>query len=146
MTGGDDMDVLVVGAGPAGSSAAFHLARRGLRVLVVDRATFPREEVCGDGLTPRAVRAMRAMGIPSDGPGFACVKGVRMYGAGGSPVEFGWPETTVFPRVGLVRRRVDFDALLLSRAVEAGAEFLPGTAALRPFLEGSRVVGAVLRE
>jgi len=83
-----DADVLVVGAGPAGSSSAFHLARRGLHTLLVDRAVFPREKVCGDGLTPRAVRAMTAMGVGPIGNGFTLVRGVRMNGEGGSPVEF----------------------------------------------------------
>ena len=49
-------DVIVVGAGPAGSSTAFYLATAGLDVLVLEKSQFPREKVCGDGLTPRAVR------------------------------------------------------------------------------------------
>ena len=60
---GADADVIVVGAGPAGSATAYHLARAGHDVLLLEKAAFPREKVCGDGLTPRAVRAMVAMGI-----------------------------------------------------------------------------------
>ncbi len=52
-----DADVIVVGAGPAGSSAAYHLATAGLDVLLLEKTAFPREKVCGDGLTPRAVKA-----------------------------------------------------------------------------------------
>ena len=58
-----DADVIVVGAGPGGSSAAFHLARHGLRVLLLEKTEFPREKVCGDGLTPRAVRSLIKMGL-----------------------------------------------------------------------------------
>ena len=47
-----------MGGGPGGSATAYHLARRGVDVLMVDKAQFPREKVCGDGLTPRAVKAM----------------------------------------------------------------------------------------
>jgi menaquinone-9 beta-reductase len=141
-----DADVVVVGAGPAGSCSAFHLARGGLRVMVVDKAILPREKVCGDGLTPRAVRAMASMGVSPGDDAFVRVLGVRMYGEGGRPVEFGWPRGRSFPAIGLVRRRADLDALLLARAVDAGAELLAGTAAIRPVLDGGRVAGAVLRE
>ena len=54
-----DADVIVVGAGPGGSSAAFHLARHDAKVLILEKSEFPREKVCGDGLTPRAVRSSR---------------------------------------------------------------------------------------
>ena len=58
-----EADVVVVGAGPGGSSAAYHLARHGLTVLLLEKTEFPREKVCGDGLTPRAVRQLVRMGI-----------------------------------------------------------------------------------
>ena len=57
-----DSDVIVVGAGPGGSSAAYHLAQAGLDVALLEKTTFPREKVCGDGLTPRAVKALVAHG------------------------------------------------------------------------------------
>jgi len=59
----NDADVIVVGAGPGGSSAAYWLASAGLDVLVLEKTTFPREKVCGDGLTPRGTRALVEMGI-----------------------------------------------------------------------------------
>ena len=66
-----ETDVLVVGAGPGGSATAYHLARHGVDVTLVDKATFPREKVCGDGLTPRAVKALWDMGIDTSDPAFA---------------------------------------------------------------------------
>ena len=57
----------MVGAGPAGSSTAFYLATAGLDVLVLEKSHFPREKVCGDGLAPRAVKALTGMGVPLAG-------------------------------------------------------------------------------
>src|SRR5689334_14070646 len=57
------VDVIVVGAGPAGSAAATTLAMSGLKTLLVDRASFPRPKVCGDGLTPRALLMLERLGI-----------------------------------------------------------------------------------
>ena len=59
----DDADVIVVGAGPSGSTAAYYLAQAGLNVLLIEKSRFPRDKVCGDGLTPRAVKQLVAMGI-----------------------------------------------------------------------------------
>ena len=72
-------DVIVVGAGPAGAAAALRLAQAGLDVLVLEKARFPREKVCGDGLTPRAVKALTGMGYRWRRPM-----------AGGGPKECGW--------------------------------------------------------
>lgn len=59
--GASDADVIVVGAGPGGAASAYHLARRGLDVLLLEKTRFPREKVCGDGLTPRSVAALLRM-------------------------------------------------------------------------------------
>jgi flavin-dependent dehydrogenase len=84
-------DVLVVGAGPAGSSAAYWLARAGFDVAVLEKAVFPREKVCGDGLTPRGVKALLDMGIdPARTAGWTRHRGLRVFG-GGQVVEVDWP-------------------------------------------------------
>src|SRR2546427_12993874 len=59
-------DVAIVGAGPGGSATAHFLAQRGVDVLLLDRAEFPRDKTCGDGLTPRALRVLDQMGILPD--------------------------------------------------------------------------------
>src|SRR5262249_30975838 len=105
-------DVIVVGAGPAGSATAYHLARSGLDVLLLEKTAFPREKVCGDGLTPRAVKQLVGMGVDvSPEAGWLRNRGLRII-SGGSRLELDWPELASFPDYGLVRRRSDFDEIL----------------------------------
>jgi geranylgeranyl reductase family protein len=116
--------VIVVGAGPAGSSVAYHLATAGLDVLLLEKASFPREKVCGDGLTPRAVKALTAMGVSvAESDGWLRNKGLRIIGGGGR-IELAWPELSSFPGFGAVRTRTDFDQILARHAQKAGARLL----------------------
>ena len=91
-----------MGAGPGGSATAYHLARRGVDVLMVDKATFPREKVCGDGLTPRAVKAMWEMGIETNDPAFARNGYLRTYGTDGFTIRT--RDSRVVPPTGAMSR------------------------------------------
>jgi menaquinone-9 beta-reductase len=139
-------DVIVVGAGPAGASAAYHLARAGVDVLLLDKQSFPRDKVCGDGLTPRAVRQLIEMGIDLDAPGWQRNKGLRIVGAG-HRIELPWPDLATFPSYGLVRTRKDLDEILARHAEKAGARLLERTAVTGPVLDErtGRVVGVTAR-
>ncbi len=129
-----DADVIVVGAGPGGSAAAHALAQAGLDVLLLEKSAFPREKVCGDGLTPRAVKTLIDMGIDTTGAnGFIRNRGLRIIG-GGLCLELPWPELADYPAHGLVRPRLDFDELLAGAAQKAGARLQ----------ELSNVTGALL--
>ena len=131
----DEADVIVVGAGPGGSAAAYHLARHGLRVLLLEKTEFPREKVCGDGLTPRAVRQLVRMGVDtSEKAGWLRNRGLRVIG-GGVRLELDWPDLASFPNYGLVRTRLDFDDMLAKRAVEAGALLRTGVTVIGPVLD-----------
>jgi menaquinone-9 beta-reductase len=137
-----DADVIVVGAGPGGSATAFHLARHGLDVLLLEKTEFPREKVCGDGLTPRAVTQLVKMGIDtSEKAGWLSNKGLRVI-AGGVRLELDWPDLAAFPNYGLTRTRLDFDQLLAARATEVGAVLKTNTNVTGPILDrAGRVVG-----
>jgi menaquinone-9 beta-reductase len=144
----DDADVIVVGAGPAGSTTAYYLAQAGLDVLMLEKSTFPREKVCGDGLTPRGVRALVAMGISvSEQDGWVRNKGLRVIGAG-KRLELPWPELSSYPGYGLVRPRTDLDQMLARRAQQAGARLLEGVTVTGPVLHErtGRIAGVAAKE
>ncbi len=120
----DSFDLIVIGAGPAGAAAACHAAGAGLRVALLDRERFPRDKVCGDGLTARAVVELRRMQLED---------AVAREGARISRFELRAPlartEATLeaapgFPDYAWVLPRLRLDALLVERAAAAGARLL----------------------
>ena len=143
-----EADVLVVGAGPAGSATATHLARRGLDVALLEKSQFPREKVCGDGLTPRATRQLIRLGIDTSvEAGWLHNKGLRIYGGSTTPFELPWPELADFPSYGLVRPRADFDDLLARNAVTAGAKLYERTNVSGPIMDDNtgRIIGVTTK-
>ena len=140
-----NVDVLVVGAGPGGSTAAYHLARHGLDVLVAEKAAFPREKVCGDGLTPRGVVQLQRLGIDTDDPLFERHHGLRIRSRR-VMLDLPWPELDDFPAYGLSMSRASFDELLARHAEKAGARLVEETEVLGPTMNDEGwVTGARVR-
>lgn len=138
-----EADVVIVGAGPGGASAAYHLATLGVDVAVLDKAAFPRDKICGDGLTPAAVSEIQLMGV--DTTGWTKNRGLRVIG-GGNRIYFDWPEQASLPGYGMARARGELDQALIQRAQEAGARLYEGhqvTGALRS--DTGRVTGVRAR-
>jgi geranylgeranyl reductase family protein len=113
-------------------------------VLLVDKATFPRDKPCGDSLTPRGVHLLREMGIDSELSAFHRVDHVRVFGAG-RKLESPWPRRDDAPGHGYVVPRTALDELLLRRAEAAGAEVVEGAETVAPIFDDDRVTGIVSR-
>ena len=122
-------DLVVVGAGPGGSSTAYHSSRAGLKTLLIDRQKFPRDKTCGDGLMPHAACEVALMGLADwlDEPHHGKFTGFSMY-TQSAFLRQGVPPSLHGPK-GYVIRREETDAKLLERAVSAGAEFRSGVRA-----------------
>ena len=121
-------EVIVVGAGPAGSAAAAWAARTGREVLVVDAAEFPRDKACGDGLTPRAVEELHQLGLADWLDGRVRHHGLRMAGFGSS-VQVRWPGQS-FPKWSSAVPRTELDDRIRKTAEESGASMLLGCKAV----------------
>lgn len=116
-------EVIVVGAGPAGAATAYYLATGGVDVLVLEKATFPRDKICGDGLTPAAVSELTLMGM--DTTGWIRNRGLHVIG-GGNSLYMPWPDQKTLPDYGMACTRMQLDAELIERAVTAGARLYQG--------------------
>jgi len=134
--------VLVVGGGPGGAAAGYWLAKAGVAVTVVEKKTYPRDKTCGDGLTPRAIYQLIAMGYEFDIPQLHRVNGLRAY-AGNLKIEIPWPSHTTYPNWGAAIRRADLDMQVAQLAGKHGAVVRDGTEAVA-ILEEGRLVGAEL--
>ncbi|MCV7431955.1 menaquinone reductase [Mycolicibacterium bacteremicum] len=121
-------DVVVVGAGPAGSAAGAWAARAGRDVLVIDSAQFPRDKACGDGLTPRAIAELRLLGLGDWLAGRVSHHGLRMSGFG-ADVEVRWPGPS-FPASSSAVPRTELDDRIRMVAADDGAKMLLGVKAV----------------
>ena len=140
-------DVAVVGAGPSGSAAATYLARDGVSVLVLERAHFPREKVCGDGLTPRAVTTLAELGVEEQlrSLGYHPFSRIRIVSSWGESVVAGFPEYGKGGQHGYVVPRIVLDKLVMESARTAGAQVLEDTEVLALEQEANGRSDAVLR-
>ena len=134
-------DVLVVGAGPAGSAAAAWAARSGRDVVLADAAVFPRDKTCGDGLTPRAIAELDLLGLGDWVRGHARNRGLRAAGFG-QQWELPWPGGE-FPDHGSAVPRTELDARIRQVALDSGAVALDGARAVDVERDGNRVSGVV---
>lgn len=135
-------DVLVVGAGPAGSAAAAWAARGGADVLLVDAAVFPRDKTCGDGLTPRAIGELSRLGLEDWLRAHTVNQGLRAHGFG-QTLLLPWPGGSL-PSWGSAVARTELDDHLRNTAIKSGARAIDGARAVDVRMAGDRVAAVVL--
>src|SRR5262245_46519174 len=132
-------DVLVVGAGPAGSITALVLARAGARVRLIDRARFPRDKLCGDTLNPGSLSILDRLGIGAPiRARAAAVTGMLVTGPG-AQVASDYPDGV---RGASISRR-DLDVMLLNAAIESGVRFECGVTVREPIVDDGGLVNGV---
>ena len=136
-------DVLVVGAGPAGSAAATWAARAGLDVVLADAAVFPRDKTCGDGLTPRAIGELQRLGLEDWLRAHTVNQGLRAHGFG-QTLHLPWPGGSL-PDWGSAVARTELDDHLRTTAIKAGAVAVDGARAVGVRRDGGRAAAVVFR-
>ncbi len=139
-------EVIIVGAGPAGSAAAITLAHEGHKVLLLDRHSFPRDKACGDGVLPGAADVLKRLGVLNKikAANFYQISGGRVVSPGGIAIN-----ARVKPLKNninfFIAPRLKFDAILQQTAVETGVDFK--TALVQgPLIENGSAVGVLVRE
>ncbi len=137
-------DVAIAGGGPAGSAAAWQAAQAGARVIVLDKADFPRDKPCGDGLTARAVSYLQKMGLAPEVSKFHRVDRVTVFSP--SQWELSFPQRPGMPNHGHTVSRTELDMLLLKHAESAGVTVRQSAEVAGPELDDrERVTGVVLK-
>ena len=135
-------DVVIVGAGPAGGAAAYHCAAAGLSTLLVDRKPFPRSKVCGDGLTPRALRALARMNLASLADESPRIRGIR-FAPGPETAELRFAHESAPFDFGVVIPRLRLDDRIRRAAEATGAEFQDTAQATELFSAESGAISGV---
>jgi len=125
---GYDCDIIVVGAGPAGASAAAHATRAGLKVVLIDQHKFPRDKVCGDFVSPLALVELRRLGVTAN-PEYRksnIIHSAAVHVDGKTLITSLIPDVPGLPSHGVVAPRMALDAWILQAAVSAGTQLYEG--------------------
>lgn len=119
-------DIIVVGAGPGGTSAAFYLARAGCDVLLIDKETFPRDKICAGAISPRSLKILEEILSEEElqNKDFKKIKGARIHSPNGRIFEGEFPKIEDYENYGYIIPRIILDNLLLKSALNSGVKFI----------------------
>jgi menaquinone-9 beta-reductase len=146
VTSGKEFDAVIVGGGPAGASLAIRLATAGLKIAIVDKASFPRDKLCGEFISSECVDHFEELGVRSEmeNAGARAIERTVFYSASGKTLEF--PSTWFSPgRPALGLSRAQMDAVLISGASRSGAAVFEKTRISRLVRDGDRAIGLIGR-
>lgn len=144
-----DYDVIVVGAGPGGSAAATVMGRKGMRVLLLDKASFPRDKICGDAISGKSVDVLRELGMLDDLVRDESIGSWGVIFSGPMGDEVSIPFTKMLDRPvapGFVSRREVFDELVFNHAVASGADIRQRTTLVDLLFEDKQVAGVRVKD
>src|ERR1041384_6666831 len=138
----NNFDVIIAGAGPAGASAAIHLARKGVRVLLVEQKKFPRAKLCGEFISPECQKHFENLGVAEllSASQPAAITETVFYSSGGHHITV--PSSWFGGSVALGLSRAVMDNVLLRRARDCGVTVLEGVSVTEPILHRTSVFGA----
>ena len=140
----EQFDLVIAGGGPSGSAAAWQAAQTGAKVVVLDKAAFPRDKPCGDGLTARAVSYLQKMGLAREVAAFHRINRVTVFSP--SSWELSFPKRPGMPDHGATVSRTELDTMLLKHAESAGAVVREGAEVAGPVTDQrGRVIGVTLK-
>jgi geranylgeranyl reductase family protein len=140
----EEYDVIVVGAGLGGCSAAIFLAERGAKVLLLDRQKFPRDKICGDALSGKSMKVLRELGLKSRIPKLrhGAIRGTLLSSPNGEILDLGFADGKGKGReIGYVVRRIDFDNLIFQKAKKKAAKTIENFTVTHVLQEDGRAIG-----
>ena len=140
-----DFDVIIAGAGPAGTSAAIHLARKDIRVLLVEQKKFPRPKLCGEFISPECRQHFQSLGVANaiTLSGATSLTETVFYSSGGLRVTV--PSRWFGESVALGLSRAVMDHVLLRRARDCGVTVLDGASISEPLMNGKGALGVKVK-
>jgi len=140
-----DYDVIIVGSGPAGSSTALFLAKKGYKPIVIDKAKFPRDKVCGDGLSGKTIKLLKEIGIENLDKRIArFADGVIFSSPDGTLLEVEIPKEKLAYVHGYISKREDFDNVLFNKVKEKCA-FIEEAQVIDVIKNNDQVIGVKVK-